>query len=378
MRAVMNASTPATDKVAGIAVGDSPLRVWGLPPAMRLRRQFARAGAATDPSLATRFVLVSAQWVVDEAIIRGLARQSGEVVLVHDGKCVGMSVSAARRDEAQAALAQNRPLPEQLVLSLGELADGFNDTLRKREPPLLMELSAQALPTIERRVFGASYKGVTDLVTLYVWPAPARAVTKLCALAGITPNQVTTASLLLVLLTMWLFWHGHYGWGLLAAWPMTFLDTVDGKLARVTVQSSPWGNVFDHGIDLIHPPFWWWAWIVGLPAAGFAFAGAHWALWVILAGYILQRVEEGLFMALFKMDMHIWQRFDSFFRLITARRNPNLLILNAAVLLGRPDAGIAVVAVWVAICLLVHAVRLLQAAQARRKGPLTSWLSRPA
>ena len=83
-------------------------------------------------------------------------------------------------------------------------------------------------------------------------------------------------------------------------------------------------------------------------------------------------------MALYNMDMTIWQRFESYFRLITERRNPNLLILTAAVLLGRPDAGIAVVAVWVAICLLVHAVRLLQAAQARRKGPLTSWLSRPA
>ena len=38
------------------------------------------------------------------------------------------------------------------------------------------------------------------------------------------------------------------------------LDTVDGKLARCTITSSGWGNVFDHGVDLIHPPFWWWAW----------------------------------------------------------------------------------------------------------------------
>ena len=53
---------------------------------------------------------------------------------------------------------------------------------------------------------------------------------------------------------------------------MTFLDTVDGKLARVTLRSSPFGNVYDHSIDLIHPPFWWWAWIVGLPAAGFTLA----------------------------------------------------------------------------------------------------------
>jgi phosphatidylglycerophosphate synthase len=233
----------------------------------------------------------------------------------------------------------------------------------------------EALPVIEKRVFGGAYKGVTDIVTLYLWPAPARLVTRWCANLGITPNQVTTASLLLVLAAMWLFWNGHYAWGLAAAWPMTFLDTVDGKLARVTVSSTAWGNVFDHGIDLIHPPFWWWAWIVGLPAAGLPFEYAALTLWVIVGGYLLQRIEEGIFIAAFKMEMHVWTRFDSLFRLVTARRNPNLIILTVAVIAGRPDIGIAVVAIWVALCLVVHALRIVQAALARRHGPLQSWLA---
>jgi phosphatidylglycerophosphate synthase len=150
---------------------------------------------------------------------------------------------------------------------------------------------------------------------------------------------------------------------------------VDGKLARVTLQSSPWGNVFDHSIDLIHPPFWWWAWVVGLGAIGMPLEQPGLVLWVIIGGYILQRVEEGLFIAWFKMDMHVWQRFDSLLRLVTARRNPNLAILTVAVLAGRPDTGIQIVAWWVAICLALHAFRLLQAAVARRQGPLRSWLN---
>ena len=44
---------------------------------------------------------------------------------------------------------------------------------------------------------------------------------------------------------------------------MTFLDTVDGKLARTTLTSSKWGDIFDHGIDLVHPPFWYVAWGAG-------------------------------------------------------------------------------------------------------------------
>jgi phosphatidylglycerophosphate synthase len=345
---------------------------------LRLQRQLTRVGAVDDNSATQRLVLLRADWVYDDALVRGLARSHDDVALVADDGAVvaiGMAAPTARATNAAALLADGQAPAESRRVTAAQLADGYNDALRKREPPYLMPLNEADLPAIERRIFAGSYKGVTDLVTLYVWPAPARWVTRVCANNGITPNQVTSASLVLVFAAMWLFWTGHFGWGMLAAWVMTFLDTVDGKLARVTLQSSPWGNVFDHSIDLIHPPFWWWAWIVGLPAAGFAYEHASVALTVIVAGYVLQRIEEGIFMACFKMDMHVWQRFDSRLRLITARRNPNLLILSASLLVGRPDVGISVVALWTAVCLVLHALRIVQAAFARRHGPLRSWLA---
>jgi len=362
--------------VAGVVVGHSPLSVWGLPSEQRLRRQLARAGAASDPAEAARLVLLRADWVYDDALIRALAASPEDVALLApDGLAVALALEAARAGGAEALLAEGRAPAGARGVGPAQLADGYNNALRKREPPYLMELSAAALPGIEQRVFGGAYKGVTDLVTLYAWPRPARFVTRLCAHAGITPNQVTFGSLLLVLAAMAMFWTGHFGWGLLAAWGMTFLDTVDGKLARVTLTSSRWGDVFDHSIDLIHPPFWWWAWIVGLPAAGFALEHSGLVLTVIVAGYVLQRVEEGIFIACFGMDMHVWKRFDSRLRLITARRNPNLLLLTASVLAGRPDLGILAVAVWTALCLVIHALRIVQAALERRRGPLRSWLA---
>ena len=57
---------------------------------------------------------------------------------------------------------------------------------------------------------------------------------------------------------------GVFALGLLAAWLMTFLDTVDGKLARVSLQSSKLGHWMDHGLDIIHPPIWYWCWAQGL------------------------------------------------------------------------------------------------------------------
>ena len=162
---------------------------------------------------------------------------------------------------------------------------------------------------------------------------------------------------------------------LAAGWVMTFLDTVDGKLARVTLTSSKIGNVFDHGIDLIHPPFWWWAWLVGAQALGLAVPNAGLLLAVVVGGYVLQRVEEGIFLGLFKVEMHAWRPFDSFFRLITARRNPNLLILTPAALLMRPEIGLFLVAIWTGLSLIVHAVQLIQA-MALGRSRVTSWLSR--
>lgn len=374
----MSAAPTPPRGTAGIVVGDSPLRLWGLTSTQRLQRQLARANAAVDTPDAQRLVLLRADWVYDDAFVRSLAAADEDLALTApDGGVIalGLSAAVAGATDACALLADHQAPAGARRVTPEQLADGYNDVLRKREPPYLMPLVAADLPAIEKRIFAGSYKGVTDVVTLYAWPAPARAVTRWCAHNGISPNQVTSASLVLVFAAMALFWTGHYGWGMLAAWVMTFLDTVDGKLARVTLTSTRWGNVFDHSIDLIHPPFWWWAWIVGLPAAGFSLPQASLVLTVIVAGYVLQRIEEGIFMAWFKMDMHVWQRFDSWLRLYTARRNPNLLILSASLFAGRPDLGIVVVAWWTALCLFIHALRIVQAAWARRRGPLRSWLA---
>jgi len=372
----VSAATPSA--VSGEVVGKSALRVWGLSPQARIGRQLARFGVRLDePSAAAQhIVLLRADWVFDDILIRGLVEAEGALTLLGaDGAPVALRLPAAQAEDGRRLLAERAAPDSVRTVTAATLGNAYNDVLRKREAPYLLPLNVGDLPAVEKRIFGGAYKGVTDLVTLYLWPRPARAVTHWCARLGISPNQVTSLSLLLVLLAMLGFWTGHYVLGLLAAWPMTFLDTVDGKLARVTVRSSPFGNVFDHSIDLIHPPFWWWAWIVGLPAAGFTLPQASLALGAIVAGYVLQRLEEGLFITWIGMDMHVWERFDSRFRLITARRNPNLLLLTASVLFGRPDLGILAVAIWTVLCLIVHALRLIQALLAKRRRPLRSWLA---
>ncbi len=160
---------------------------------------------------------------------------------------------------------------------------------------------------------------------------------------------------------------------------MTFLDTVDGKLARVTVTSSQFGNVLDKGLDLIHPPLWYIAWGIGLQVfqPGVSWLTVERLFWLIVCGYIAGRIIEGVFLAwLGPFGIFCWRPIDSYFRLITARRNPNLILLTMSLVAGRADLGLVAVALWTIVSSLLLFLRLLLALRARIvSGPLRSWLA---
>jgi phosphatidylglycerophosphate synthase len=382
---------------AGRLVGRCELRLWSLPQAERWRRSLGRAGVADfgaeDVALpaAGSVVLVRAEYVLDDGSIKALVATPGCLLAVArtDGSRAPAAahVDAGRAPEIAALLAAGRldtgdgRLAGVAVLGPQELGSQANEALRKRARPFAVSLADTPVAQAERLTFAGAYKGVTDAITKYLWPAPARAVTRWCAAAGISPNAVTAVSLVFVLIALWQFAVGAFWTGLAAAWIMTFLDTVDGKLARVTLTSSRWGNVFDHGIDLVHPPFWYWAWWYGLVSGSeplAAWAVSDLALWVVIAGYVVGRLMEGVFIWRFGMEMHVWRRIDSLFRLVTARRNPNLAILTVATAFGRPDLGFGLVAAWTALSLAFHAVRIVQAALGKAGGRrLTSWLVEP-
>ncbi len=363
------------DTPSGLILGAGEVRIWSMTSRERLRRTFARAKVevAEAPPTIGSVILALADWVYDEALLATLASRPHAVLLTDAGEAVAAHVPAARVAEVSEALLRGVDPGGLTALTPADLA--HNSALRKKEPPVLARLSADNVRAVEAQTFASSYKGVTDLVTKYCWPVPARIVTRWCAVAGIRPNHVTFIGLLLTIAAFVLFWKGQLGWGLVCAWIMTFLDTVDGKLARVTLTSSKIGNIFDHGIDLIHPPFWWFAWWVGCQQLGLRPPHPRFAAEVIIVGYVVQRIIEGIFMRRFGFHVHSWRPFDSWFRLITARRNPNLLILTPALIVGAPHIGFYVVAWWTAISLAVHAVQYIQAFAMPRER-VVSWLSR--
>lgn len=370
-------------RIAYCLIGDSDLTLFSLSSRERLRRSFRRSGVETELAPADfetwtgAVVAVRADYVIDDALIKAIIGSPGVALRADDAEIVAAHGEGPENIDTAftlvAEISATGAGTSFAVQDAAALASAYQKALRKRARPILLPLAGADPAAIERALFEGSYKGVTDLVTKYVWPVPALAVTRWCARRGITPNVVTWVSLGFVVLATVLFWHGWFVAGLAAAWGMCFLDTVDGKLARCTLTSSKLGDVFDHGIDLLHPPFWYYAWFAGL--GPIIAAGLSWALWVVILGYVAGRLQEGLFIWRFDIEIHTWRPIDSWFRLITARRNPNLLILTVAALLRAPDTGLVLVALWTIASFVFHSVRIGQAFAAQLGGRApASWL----
>ena len=367
-------------------MGELPVKLWGLDLREWQRRAWQKAGAHSvdDPSAR---LLVGVEWVLSPALQRALLATPGAALVVPGSAGGAPCLAALHLPEGatpeiyEALINQTNPDLDALRAAgftpgdMEEFAGSYDKVLRKREAPYALSMRSETPRRVEKRLFKGSYKGVTDLVTKYAWPWPAFHATRWAAERHISPNTVTTASLIMVFAALWFFWEGYWALGIVSAWIMTFLDTVDGKLARTTMSYSKWGDIYDHMIDLIHPPFWYWAMWHGLHQATGG-PGPFWldaSLAVLVVGYVLNRVQEGAFIGLFGFHIHVWERIDSIAREFTARRNPNMVIFMVAVLLGAPGWGFVAMAAYTLFWLIFHQVRLIQAWRLPTKP--TSWMA---
>lgn len=360
-------------------IGHSNQKIWGLPISKWQERAFKKAGVSEQNS--SKVLHIGVNWVLSSALAKAFVGRD-KTALIADNKIIG--VNGVEESVAKVLIGQNQAALSGLDIEAvhpEDLDDGYNKALRKQEPPYALNIEEADVVDIMKRQFSSSYKGITDFVTKWFWPVPAFYVTRLCAALKLTPNMVTTVGLCLTFAAMYYFWQGQWLLGFLTGWLMTFLDTVDGKLARTTMTYSWWGNIYDHGIDLVHPPFWYFAWFIGL---GGVF---HWneifihpmtfAISAISVGYVVDRVIEGIFMRQHGFHIHVWTRANSALRFFIARRNPNMFMFMIAICLMPwwPEAGkwgLYAVAIWTWICISCNFVFLIAGIMVKR--PLQSWM----
>jgi phosphatidylglycerophosphate synthase len=298
------------------------------------RLQSVLRDAAGEPVIA-----LCADSVVDTRLLEHLGRSAGNVAFTHGE---GEERAAILRLENE--LRTPEPvdgglsvLAERAVKSgiAKELAESdFDDYIpnlrRSLEPYVFRIANTASLRRVERFLFWSNYKGSTDFLTKYVYPPLVWATVRPLARRRVHPNVVTAVDWIATFAAVPLFAAGAWLPGLFLAYAMSVLDSVDGKLARLTYTSSRFGEIFDHGLDIVHPPVWYMAWAWALGGGVFDSGVFQASLW-LLGFYVADRLCALIFKVRTGRSIHGASPLDERVRPFVSRRNVNFLIFTAAV-----------------------------------------------
>ena len=362
-------------------------KLWGLTQDQRVAQTLSKIidiRALTDTSVADagdKILLIRSDYLIEANVIKRLM-QRNDCALQSSSDCeiVAIWTKYKHYEEAKAVLNAGKRQHHFSQVTSEQLTGGYDINLRKYDISHVVKVTDENLLVLEKYLYDKSYKGITDCVTKWWWPLPARHVVKLCTRLKISPNMVTGFGWILTFITGFAFYHSEYLLGLFSGWLMTFLDTVDGKLARVSLQSSKLGHIMDHALDIIHPPIWYWCWAMSLGVSEIEFMGVKasvidWGV-LMLSAYVLGRVFEGLFQWWFKTaSIFCWRPIDSYHRLFTARRNPSMIILSVAMVFSSPLLGFVWVVIWALISDVILAIRFIMGVIAKlTHQPIRSWI----
>ncbi|MAE93025.1 MAG: hypothetical protein CL910_00045 [Deltaproteobacteria bacterium] len=322
-------------------------------------------------SRAEALLVLEGDAVIDPRLIRHLAASRGARALSADAPEPGCgSASAVLRLEGAPGEAPPSATLAELAdewVGSGSLAAGSLGAVPSHIQKLRRDLPAYVFRVTddaerdgsERFLFRSNYKGSTDFLTKHVYPPLVWRMLQPLARRRIHPNWVSGFNVLITFAAIPLFAAGAWVAGLTLAYTMSVLDSVDGKLARLTYRSSKLGHVLDHGLDVVHPPLWYLAWAVGL-------GGGLWldAVWWMTGAYVADRLVTEAFTRMTSgRSIHAWAPVDVRMRTFISRRNINLPLFTAGLLVGLPGPALLVVVAWQVATLAFHALRLAQVAR---------------
>ena len=318
-------------------------------------------------------LLLEGDTVVDDRILDHLlAAGPGCRVRGEGAGAAHLPSAAVLVEAADAGPWEPQPGGPLRAVEAGDL-DRYVPELRLTMPPFLIRLTdPRQLRQIDRRMFHRTFKGVIDVVARYGYYHLVRFLTRGLSRTTVSPNLLTVLSVAGIWAAVPCFAAGRLGAGVLCAWAGVLLDSVDGKLARLTVNLSDRMGGFEHA--------------AAIPGLGLWFLALGWhltdgrlltpspaalACWTLVAAFLLDKLCTGGFKALFGRELFDARPFDAAFHLIAARRNVHLVILTIGTALGVAETAFQAMAWAMAATLAVHALRFawIAATGGREPGP---------
>jgi phosphatidylglycerophosphate synthase len=223
-------------------------------------------------------------------------------------------------------------------------------SMRRSVPPAYFRppVTAEAHASAERQILDAAQNGVLDFPAIVHAPIETWIIRRLCR-TSITPNQITLFTAAVSALVVLLFASGRLIVGTVLALIVGLLDGLDGKQARVKVETTPLGRR-EHALDYLLE-FSWWA------ALAYQFGNVYAWLLLLVGSDIVDRLAKKQVKQITGRNLDDVAPFDRAVRLIGGRRNIYVWIFAAGLLLRAADKAFVALCCWGAMTSAIHVGR---------------------
>jgi phosphatidylglycerophosphate synthase len=318
-----------------------------------------------------RFLIVPANVYCDGRLLAALSARNSPTVLVDSNPpqfvehlIQNPSGPALVTRDFLLACSDSAPLFEELkqktdareidTLNAAKVADYIVSMRRHVRPLCFSAPQEQSRRVAERVIFDSAQNGTLDLPAYIHGPIETAIVSLLCK-TRITPNQITIGGFIIGCSATAAFAFGRVGLGILAALIFGIVDGLDGKQARVKIETTKRGK-WEHHLDYFIENSWWAAIAFDLWRSG-QFPNAFYFLALLVGSRLLHEfAKRGATMAKGRLLDDV-APFDRAFRLIAARRNVYVWILACGFLLNAFPQSYAISCGWAAVSAAVHLMR---------------------
>jgi phosphatidylglycerophosphate synthase len=302
-------------------------------------------------------LIIPADSVFDPRLLRALVSQETPAALVDSGvrrpnlqTLIALAPDTPRGKLCGPALlnyewASTRPGPLEEVL-YGGLADRslpaldvsaqplYYVSMRRKLRPYWFPAPSFANRKLAKRVlFDSIQKGTLDIPAWFHAPIETFLVSRLCK-TRITPNQLTLLCNVIAWTVTFLLATGRLGWGLALALIVGVLDGLDGKQARLKIETTKRGKI-EHWFDALFEMSWWIAIAWHFRVSG-QLPSAFDYLLLLLAAEGVDGLAKGSVYFTTGQVIDELGPFERFVRLVGGRRNVYVWILTIGFLLGAP------------------------------------------
>lgn len=231
-------------------------------------------------------------------------------------------------------------------------------TLRRHLRPLWFPApGAEHRSSAERLLLDAAQNGTLDFPARLHAPIETWIVARLCR-TSITPNQITFFTAFVSAGVTLLFAAGHLWAGVAVALAVGILDGLDGKQARVKVETTELGKR-EHIADYVLELSWWCA--LAFHFAGSSFGSHAYVLLVLLvASDLFDRWAKRAVKQRTGRNLDDVAPFDRAVRFVGGRRNIYVWMFAAGLLAGIPDKAFLALCGWGALTAALHVGRAFQ------------------